>query len=97
MRRYEADPIEPLVANSEDRDLSFVGDVSLRLSVELGRATLSIRKLLALQSGSIIELGGEDKQPLDVCVNGRVVAKAEVVVVNDHYGVRITEVVDAAD
>jgi len=68
-------------------------DVSLPLSVELGRASLTIRALLSLQPGSIIQLGGESDQPLELRLNGKLTARGEVVCVNDHFGVRITEIV----
>jgi flagellar motor switch protein FliN/FliY len=78
----------------EQRDMSFLQDVSLLISVELGRAISNIGQFLALQKGSVMELLSVPQEPLGIRVNGKLVARGEIVVVNDKYGVRITEIVD---
>ena len=78
------------------RELSFLHDVSLTLSVEIGRTRMSIQDLLKLGSGSVLELQKLTGEPLDVYANGKLVARGEAVVVNDNFGIRITEVVDNA-
>ncbi len=72
-------------------------DVGVTLSLEVGRAQLTIREFLQLASGSVIELDRPAGDPLDVYVNDRLVAHGEVVMVSEHYGVRFTEPVDSAD
>ena len=72
-------------------------DVGVTLALEVGRARLPIRDFLQLAPGSIVELERPAGDPLDVYVNDRLVAHGEVIMVNDRYGVRFTEPVDAAD
>ena len=71
-------------------------DVALEVSVELGRSHMSIGEILALRTGSVIELDKLAGEPVDVSVNGTLVARGEVVVVDEKFGVRITEVVSKA-
>jgi flagellar motor switch protein FliN/FliY len=71
-------------------------DVALEVSVELGRAHMSIGEILALRTGSVIELDKLAGEPVDVSVNGTLIARGEVVVVDEKFGVRITEVVSKA-
>ncbi len=68
-------------------------DVKVRLSVELGRTLMSIREVLSLGPGSVVELDKLAGEPVDVWVNDRLVAKGEVVVVDENFGVRIIEIV----
>jgi flagellar motor switch protein FliN len=70
-------------------------DIGVQLSLEVGRARMKIRDLLALGPGSVIELERPAGDPLDVYVNNRLVARGEVVMVNERYGVRFTDAVDA--
>lgn len=72
-------------------------DVNVRLSLEIGRTQLSIRDLLKLAPGSVVELERPAGDPLDVLVNDRLVAHGEVVMVNDRYGVRFTEAIGAVE
>jgi flagellar motor switch protein FliN/FliY len=74
--------------------LSFLSDVPLQISVELGRTEMSIGKLLNLKRGSVIALDHEKDTPLDFRINGNKVATGEVVVVNENYGLRITSVLE---
>lgn len=78
-------------------DIELVMDVPVQIAVELGRAKLQIRHLLALTYGSVIELDVQAGEPLDVVVNGTLVAQGEVVIVNDRYAVRLTEIVTPAE
>jgi flagellar motor switch protein FliN/FliY len=71
-------------------------DVALEVSVELGRSHMSIAEILALRTGSVIELDKLAGEPVDVSVNGTLIARGEVVVVDEKFGVRITEVVSKA-
>ena len=91
---------EILGTNSESgapRKLDLLLDVPLDLSVELGRARMSIQDLLNMSPGSVIELDKIAGEPLDFLVNGRLVARGEAVVVNDKFGVRITDIVSPSE
>ena len=72
-------------------------DVGVTLSLEVGRTTMPIRRLLTLAADTVVELDRPAGEQLDVLVNGRIVAHGEVVMVNDRYGVRFTEAVGKAD
>lgn len=74
-------------------DLDVVMDVPVTMSLELGRAKISIRSLLSYTQGSVIELERFAGEPMDVLVNGTLIAHGEVVVVNDKFGVRLTDVI----
>lgn len=72
-------------------------DVGVRLSLEVGRARMTIREFLQLAPGSLVQLERPAGDPLDVYINDRLVAHGEVVMVNDRYGVRFTEAVGASE
>lgn len=80
-----------------DLNLDVILDVSVSLSLEVGRARIPIRNLLQLNQGSVVELERAAGEPLDVYVNGTLIAQGEVVVVNDRFGVRLTDVVSPAE
>ncbi|ROR01882.1 flagellar motor switch protein FliN/FliY [Desulfosoma caldarium] len=75
------------------RDLEFILDLPLEVSVELGRAKMLIHDLLQLGQGSVVELNKFAGEPLEILVNNRLVARGEAVVVNEKFGVRITDIV----
>lgn len=79
--------------NPTPSNMDLLMDITLRVSVELGRATLSVRDTLNLSPGQVIELDKLAGDPVDVLINGRLIARGEVVVVDDQFGVRITEIV----
>jgi len=68
-------------------------DIPVRITVELGRTKISIRNLLQLAHGSVVELDGMAGEPMDVLVNGTLIAQGEVVVVNDKFGIRLTDII----
>lgn len=76
--------------------LEFVLDIPLRVSVELGRTKILVQDLLKLHKGSVIELSKIAGEPLEILVNEQVVAKGEVIVVNEKFGVRLTDIVSHA-
>ena len=76
------------------KNLDVVQDVKVTLSMELGRTTLTIRELLQLSQGSVIELDRMVDEHMDVLVNGTLVAHGEVVVIDDQFGIRLTDVVN---
>lgn len=83
--------------NDNDVSLDVILDVPVMLSLEVGRTRMAIRNLLQLNQGSVVELERGAGEPLDVFVNGTLVAHGEVVVVNDRFGVRLTDVVSPSE
>ena len=80
-----------------DENLEVILDVPVTLSLEVGRTRMAIRQLLQLAEGSVVELDRAAGEPLDVFVNATMVAHGEVVIVNERYGVRLTDVVSPAE
>jgi flagellar motor switch protein FliN/FliY len=90
-------PLTPeMPLNERANGIELLMDVALEVSVELGRSHMSIGEILALRTGSVIELDKLAGEPVDVSVNGTLIARGEVVVVDEKFGVRITEVVSKA-
>ncbi len=81
----------------ENSNLDFILDIPVTISMEIGRARISIRNLLQLNQGSVVELDRLAGEPMDVLVNGTLVAHGEVVVVNEKFGIRLTDVVSPAE
>jgi flagellar motor switch protein FliN/FliY len=77
------------------RNYQLLADIPLRLSVEIGSTSLKLSELLDLQEGSVVELDRQAHELLDIMVNGRLIAKGEVVTVNNRFGIRIVEVIAA--
>ncbi|MCB9481286.1 MAG: flagellar motor switch protein FliN [Desulfobacteraceae bacterium] len=75
------------------RDLDFILDIPLELSVELGRSKMLVNDLLQLGQGSIVELNKLAGEPLEIYINHKLVARGEVVVVNEKFGVRLTDII----
>lgn len=80
-----------------NRELEMIMDIPVKLNVELGRTRLTIRQLLELSQGSVVELDGLAGDPMDILINGYLVAQGEVVVVDDKYGIRITEIITPSE
>lgn len=78
-------------------DFSMILDIPVNLTVELGRTRIAIRDLLQLAHGSIVELEGMAGEPMDVLVNGTLIAQGEVVVVNEKFGIRLTDIITPAE
>jgi len=78
-------------------DIDLVLDIPVQLTVELGRTKLPIRSLLQLAQGSVVELDGLAGEPMDVLVNGCLIAQGEVVVVNEKFGIRLTDVITPSE
>lgn len=89
----ELEPAGEEIAAAPARDLKLLADINVELSVELGRSRMAMRKLLSLVPGSVIELDRPADGGVDVLVNGRVVARGEIVVVDGEVGVRVNEIV----
>jgi flagellar motor switch protein FliN/FliY len=84
-------------ASANDLNLDVIMDVPVTLSLEVGRARVPIRNLLQLTPGSVIELERSASEPFEVFVNGTLIAHGEVVVVNERFGIRLTDVVSPAE
>jgi flagellar motor switch protein FliN len=84
-------------ATVEDLNLDVILDLPVTISMEIGRTRINIRNLLQLNQGSVVELDRLAGEPMDVLVNGTLIAHGEVVVVNDKFGIRLTDVISAAE
>ena len=91
------EPLTDMHAAEPDMSLDVILDVPVTLSLVVGHARIPIRNLLQLNQGSVVELERGAGEPLDVFVNGTLIAHGEVVVVNDRYGVRLTDVVSPSE
>jgi flagellar motor switch protein FliN/FliY len=78
-------------------DLDMILDIPVQLTVELGRTKMPIKNLLQLAQGSVVELAGMAGEPLDVMINGFLIAQGEVVVVNDKLGIRVTDIITPSE
>ena len=85
------------ITQDEARNLNMLLDIPLQVTVELGRTKRSVKEILELSSGSIIELDKLAGEPVDILVNSRLIAKGEVVVIDENFGVRITDILSQAD
>ena len=81
------------ITGEQQRKLDTILDIPVTISMEVGRSLISIRNLLQLNQGSVVELDRVAGEPLDVLVNGTLIAHGEVVVVNDKFGIRLTDVI----
>lgn len=89
----EENPALPAGEVNSERNLDVVLDIPVRLSMEIGATRISIRRLLDLNRGAVVELDQVAGEPLEIFANGTLVAHGEVVVVNDKYGIKLTDVV----
>ncbi len=80
-------------APAANQGFELILDIPVKLTVELGRTKISIRNLLQLAHGSVVELDGLAGEPMDVLINGTLIAQGEVVVVNDKFGIRLTDII----
>ena len=99
----EVAPLEELsdqsapISEDERRKLDTIMDIPVTISMEVGRSQISIRNLLQLNQGSVVELDRVAGESLDVMVNGTLIAHGEVVVVNDKFGIRLTDVISQTE
>lgn len=88
---------ENAVADADMKNLDFLLDISLQVAVEVGRSKILIKDLLQMSEGHLIELDKLAGEPLDVYVNSRLIAKGEAVLVNEKFGIRLTDVVSPSE
>ena len=84
-------------ANGAGNDLNMILDIPVQLTVEMGRTKIPIKHILQLAQGSVVELEALAGEPMDVLVNGYLIAQGEVVVVNDKFGIRLTDIVTPSE
>jgi flagellar motor switch protein FliN len=89
--------LQPNGARKGNMDIDFILDIPLTLTVELGRSKMLISELLQLGQGSVLELSKLAGEPMDIFINQRLIARGEVVVVNEKFGVRLTDIVSPAE
>lgn len=94
---FETDNIPVKTSSGGAQDIQMVLDIPVQLSVELGRTRVPIKYILQLAQGSIVELDALAGEPMDVLVNGYLIAQGEVVVVNDKFGIRLTDIVTPSE
>jgi flagellar motor switch protein FliN/FliY len=87
----------PTSAQTTANDLNMILDIPVQLTVELGRTKIPIKHILQLGQGSVVELDAMAGEPMDVLVNGYLIAQGEVVVVNDRFGIRLTDIVTPSE
>lgn len=92
-QNFGGDPAKASVMN----ELDMILDIPVQITVELGRTKLTIKSLLQLAHGSVVELDAMAGEPLDVLVNGTLIAQGEVVVVNEKFGIRLTDIITPSE
>jgi flagellar motor switch protein FliN/FliY len=90
-------PLTGATPSSTHNDIDLILDIPVQLTVELGRTKIAIKNLLQLAQGSVVELDGLAGEPMDVLVNGCLIAQGEVVVVNDKFGIRLTDIITPSE
>jgi flagellar motor switch protein FliN/FliY len=90
-------PLSKVEPAATRNDIDMILDIPVQMTVELGRTKIAIRNLLQLAQGSVVELDGLAGEPMDVLVNGCLIAQGEVVVVNDKFGIRLTDIITPAE
>jgi flagellar motor switch protein FliN/FliY len=87
----------PTEGGGAQHDIDMILDIPVQLTVELGRTRIPIKHILQLAQGSVVELDGLAGEPMDVLVNGCLIAQGEVVVVNDKFGIRLTDIITPSE
>jgi flagellar motor switch protein FliN/FliY len=85
------------ISEDSPQSIDFILDIPVQLTVELGRTKMPIKNLVRLTQGSVVPLNSVVAEPLDVYVNGTLVAKAEIVVIQDKFGIRLTDIISPAE
>lgn len=97
MKEAIFETLSPQSTDVKKQDINLILDIPVNLSVELGRTKMAIKDLLNLTQGSVIALDGLAGEPLDILINGYLIAQGEIVVVGDNYGVRITDIITPSE
>ena len=88
---------QPISAPQFSDELNLILDIPVKMTVELGRTKMTIKELLRLSQGSVVSLDGLAGEPLDILINGYLIAQGEVVVVTDKFGIRITDIITPSE
>ena len=97
MEEFDSVPKANLAVNLDGPNLDVILDIPVSISMEVGSTDITIRNLLQLNQGSVVELDRLAGEPLDVLVNGTLIAHGEVVVVNEKFGIRLTDVISPSE
>jgi flagellar motor switch protein FliN/FliY len=97
VKRAEFQPVSQSPTTGTPASMDLLMDVTLAVSVELGKTTMSVKEILSVCQGSVIELDRAAGEPVDILVGGRLLGKGEVVVLNDRFGVRITRLINPVE
>ena len=89
--------LKPTAASGAPRDMDFLLDIPLEVTVELGRTRMFIKDLLQLGQGSVLELEKIAGEPMEILINNKLVARGEVVVVNEKFGIRLTDIISPTE
>ncbi len=92
-----AEAFSSSLGTAKDRNLALILDIPLRVTVELGRTKMPVNELLNLTQGSVVELSKLAGEPMEVYVNDKLIAKGEAVVVNEKFGVRLTDIISPTE
>ncbi len=93
----QAPAINEHIAAHLSQDLDLILDIPVKMTVELGRTKMTIKELLRLSQGSVVTLDGLAGEPLDILINGYLIAQGEVVVISDKFGIRITDIITPSE
>ena len=97
VQQHEFDTLQDEGSEQVKRDIDFLLDIPVEVSVQLGTAKMLIKEILQLGQGSVIELEKMAGEPMEILANNRTVARGEVVVVNEKFGVRLTDIISPTD
>jgi flagellar motor switch protein FliN/FliY len=98
VRSAQFQKLDPTAASGiADRKMDLLMDLTLQVSIELGRTTMLIKDILDLQRGSVVEFEKLASEPVDILINGKKMAEGEVVVIEKHFGIRITSLVETSE
>jgi flagellar motor switch protein FliN len=97
VKKAEFSSLTDEAKGAKPMDINFLMDISLQLSIELGRAVLNVKDILSLRDGSVVELNKLAGDPVDIFVNNKLIARGEVVVIDDNFGVRVTDILSPTE
>jgi flagellar motor switch protein FliN/FliY len=97
VKKAEFSSLTDDVKGDKPIDINFLMDITLLLSIELGRAVMNVKDILSLRDGSVVELNKLAGDPVDIFVNNKLIARGEVVVIDDNFGVRVTDILSPTE
>jgi len=97
VKKAQFSSLTPDAKEAKPVDINFLMDIALELSIELGRAVLNVKDILSLREGSVVELNKLAGEAVDIFVNNKMIARGEVVVIDDNFGVRVTDILSPSE